>query len=522
LQALQGFGVRFLITMNVTFPKSIDRHYPLILSFLGAFSAFVVSLFAISGQSLWIDEGNSALKAVAPTWAEFSARMLQYRGSDLQMPGYMTLLWLWQKAWGPSELALRSLNIPFFCLAVFVVCIALKSSRKVKVLFVIFSCSSPFLWAYLDEARPYMMQFFSSCLVAVGLLNLCLCTQISFVMRNLLLTVAGMLILLSSSLSTVFFVFFLGLALISILSHSAYLHLISRQILTQISLLVFLLLGVFLGIYFYWTLSVGAKASNVGHTTLFSSFFCIYELFGFLGHGPSRADLRVSPLVFLQTFVWPLSSYAVSLSIFFIFLIWKAVGRKCRFDRRVLIICAALLLSVISLLLVGIFAPFRVTGRHLMPVFPFFLLGLAFLTARAFHQSRSLSIVFLFVYFVFASTSCFSLRLAFRHSKDDYRSAAQWLLKHTEPGDVVWWAADFASGRYYKILPQHSSTTLLNSPLHIMNPDLSYLRSVPPAKFIALSKLDVYDANGAIQQWLKTNSFQQVASFQSFTIWAHP
>jgi hypothetical protein len=55
-----------------------------------------------------------------------------------------------------------------------------------------------------------------------------------------------------------------------------------------------------------------------------------------------------------------------------------------------------------------------------------------------------------------------------------------------------------------------------------MNPDLSYLETVPPAKFIALSKLDVYDANGAIQQWLKTNSSQQVASFQSFTIWAHP
>jgi hypothetical protein len=126
------------------------------------------------------------------------------------------------------------------------------------------------------------------------------------------------------------------------------------------------------------------------------------------------------------------------------------------------------------------------------------------------------------VYPCFVSTSCFSLRLAFRHSKDDYRSAAQWLLKHTRPGDVVWWAAVFASGRYYKILPQPSSTGLLTSPLHIMNPDLSYLETVPPAKFIALSKLDVYDANGAIQQWLKTNSFQQVASFHSFAIWAAP
>jgi hypothetical protein len=55
-----------------------------------------------------------------------------------------------------------------------------------------------------------------------------------------------------------------------------------------------------------------------------------------------------------------------------------------------------------------------------------------------------------------------------------------------------------------------------------MNPDLAQLETVAFPKFVALSKLDVYDAHGAIQKWLKTNSFQQVVAFPAFTIWAAP
>ena len=58
--------------------------------------------------------------------------------------------------------------------------------------------------------------------------------------------------------------------------------------------------------------------------------------------------------------------------------------------------------------------------------------------------------------------------------------------------------------------------------LPLMNPVYSELEKAPFRRLIALSKLDVYDAHGAIHQWLKINSFQQVATFQSFTIWAAP
>ena len=39
------------------------------------------------------------------------------RGSDLQMPLYMLMLWGWEKIFGRPEFALRAMNIPLFVIA---------------------------------------------------------------------------------------------------------------------------------------------------------------------------------------------------------------------------------------------------------------------------------------------------------------------------------------------------------------------------------------------------------------------
>ena len=497
---------------------------PLTLSLVGALLAMCAAFLAVSSQSLWIDEANSAFKAVAPTWTEFCGRMVQYRGSDLQMPGYMGLLWVWEKAWGPSEFGLRSLNILFFCLAIFIVGLALNSSRKVKGFFILFSCSSAFVWAYLDEARPYMMQFLGSSLAAVGLINLKHGVGPSFRMSDFVFTLLGLGVLFASSLSTVFFVFFLALALLVSLFLQDKLLFILRQKLALIAIVLFLGCGALLGCYYYWTLGLGAKASGVGKTNLPSFLFCFYESLGFLGLGPSRADLRLSPLTSLQSFAIPLLCYGSGLTLFLGFLIYITFERPLRFQGPQWPIWAALFFASACLFTAGLVAPFRVTGRHLMPAFPFALLALAFLSFHAFEQSKHWSVFFISVYFVLVFASCLSLRCAARHTKDDYRGAAKWVLDHRHASDVVWWAADPAGGMFYKVLPIGNNPQLdpLAFGLPLMNPVYSELEKAPFPRFVALSKLDIYDAHGAIQQWLKTNSFQQVASFQSFAIWANP
>jgi hypothetical protein len=508
--------------MNARSAKNTLKSHPLTSPLVGAFAATCVAFLAVSGQSFWIDEANSAFKAVAPTWAEFCARMVEYRGSDLQMPGYMGLLWVWEKAWGPSEFGLRSLNILFFSLAIFTVGLALNSSRKAKVLFILFSCSSAFVWAYLDEARPYMLQFLGSSLAAVGLINLNQGVGPSFRMSDLVLTLLGLGVLFASSLSTVFFVFFLALALLASLFPQDKLHFILRQRLALVAIVLFLGCGALLAAYYCWTLALGAKASGVGKTNLSSFLFCFYESLGFLGLGPSRADLRVSPLASLQSFAIPLLCYGTGLTIFLVFVFYMSTKRPLCFQAPPWPTYVALFFAVTCLFTAGLVAPFRVTGRHLMPVFPFALLGLAFLCSHVFDQSKHRSVFSISIYLVLAFLSCFSLRYAARHAKDDYRGAAKWVLDHRHASDVIWWAADPAGGMFYKVLlvgynPQLNS---LAFGFPIMNPIYSDLEKIPFPRFIVLSKLDVYDAQCGIQQWLKTNSFQQVATFQSFTIWA--
>jgi hypothetical protein len=510
--------------MKARSAKSTLASYPLSGALVGAFVATWVAFLAVSGQSFWIDEANSAFKAVAPTWAEFCARMVEYRGSDLQMPGYMGLLWVWEKAWGPSEFGLRSLNILFFSLAIFIVGLALNSSRKVKVLFVLFSCSSAFVWAYLDEARPYMMQFLGSSVAAVGLINLTHGVGPSFRLSDLVFTLLGLGVLLASSFSTVFFVFFLALALLVSLFLQDKLHFILRQKLAFVAIVLFLGCGALLGAYYCWTFGLGAKASGVGKTNLSSFLFCLYESLGFLGLGPSRADLRLSPLASLQSFFIPLLCYGSGLTLFLGSLIYTTFKRPLRFQGLPWPIFAALFFALTFLFVAGLVVSFRVTGRHLMPVFPFALLGLAFLSSHVLDQSKHRSVFFISVYLVLAFASCLSLRYSARHAKDDYRGAAKWVLDHRHPSDVVWWAADPAGGMFYKVLLVGHNPKLnsLAFGFHIMNPIYSDLEKIPSPRFIVLSKLDVYDANGGIQQWLKKNSFQQVVAFPAFTIWAAP
>jgi hypothetical protein len=125
-------------------------------------------------------------------------------------------------------------------------------------------------------------------------------------------------------------------------------------------------------------------------------------------------------------------------------------------------------------------------------------------------------------FFISLTASSLLLRFSPDHAKDDYRSAAHWILAHSKPRETIWWAADPTGGTYYKIFSTNPYESPPISSLHIMNPDLAHLETVAFPKFVALSKLDVYDVRGVIQQWLKTNSFRLVASFQSFTIWASP
>ena len=76
----------------------------------GYLAGLAVGALAISHQSFWMDEGNTAFKAILPTFAEWKFFTFRLGGSDVQMPAYMLLVWAWAKAGFLSEYALRLIN----------------------------------------------------------------------------------------------------------------------------------------------------------------------------------------------------------------------------------------------------------------------------------------------------------------------------------------------------------------------------------------------------------------------------
>ena len=116
----------------------------------------LVLALGVSGESLWVDEGYSAKLAMQPTLMLWARTLKSILGSEPQMPGYQLYLWGWTRLFGISEWAMRFANLPWATL--FTASFAWGAERLLGVRRVwLVICLSPFLWFYMNEARPYAM-----------------------------------------------------------------------------------------------------------------------------------------------------------------------------------------------------------------------------------------------------------------------------------------------------------------------------------------------------------------------------
>jgi len=495
-----------------------------ILVVIAVLGVIFASLLAVSSQSLWIDEANSAVKAVAPTWVSFIASMSSERGTDLQMPGYMALLWVWEKAFGPGEYALRCLNIPFFLGSLAVVFFALKTSLRRRTIYLLLACSSAFLWAYLDEARPYILQFFGASLAMTGLYNLTVSSSREKLTRDSIAVLLGLFILLSSSLSTLCFGGLFGVTFLCLLIRN---HPISSLLRNKALLGVgclFLVSVASLGAYYFWTLHVGAKASAVGKTNLASIAFCFYELAGYTGIGPARAALREAPFLALRQEVFPLVAYTVVIAC--LGFACLSAGREGigKLSKSLLFLIFVVIVGTILMFGLGVGMHFRVLGRHLMPAFPFFILGVSITVDQAVRKYGRFGWTALFVFLAVSLFSSLQIRFSARHSKDDYRDAATLAKTTIQREGVVWWAADNAGAKYYGLdagIPDASNSHrhALAVSIPAISGRMTY-EELPLPQVVILSKSDIYDPKGRLAEWLDTHHFSIIQRFPAFTVWS--
>jgi hypothetical protein len=475
----------------------------------------LVGALAVSNQSLWIDEAHSATKAIQPSLAKWWTAMVQDKGSDLQMPFYMLYLWTWAKIFGTSEAALRAANIPWFAVGLLALFRAFpkepalstsRMGRQRQFAIAALALTNAFLWYYISEARPYIVLFAFSASTAACLLRLREDSERAINspawFQLFLLGIVGVC---ATNLIAVPWAIAAGLAFIFWAGIGRALRTALRFPLSSAFAACALIA---LGLYYLWSLRLGARASSVGQTSLANLAFAFYELLGVAGLGPGRLALREHGGKIIFEYIGPVIlgtiAVLVLLSAAFTALRKKATRRDFIFFG------IAVILPLAALIAAAMVSHVRLLGRHFTPLLPFLL----FLFAVGFERIlfgerrwlRPAAIIAIIVLLI----SALEIRFAPRHQRDDYRSAANLARNAIAANEKVWWIADELTGAYYK-LP-------LDSPNLTLSSKLTDPASAPAPDVACLSKPDIYDPSGNIDNYLREHDFKVTRVLPAFQI----
>jgi hypothetical protein len=471
-------------------------------------------LLAVSNQSFWIDETLTALKAAETSLGGWWRQMTAEKHSDLQMPLYMLYAWGWAKLFGTGEWVLRAANLPWFVGGV--LAFAFSFRGRGRLLAAAVATLSSFAWFYLDEARPYAMQLGASLLLVPSLRQLGTgdaapekrtCWVWTFC--------AGVAVLAGASLLGLLWCGAALACLAAVLKPAGVAELL-KAARTAWWLLGLWLVG--LAAYYVWTLRVGARASAAGATDWQNLFFIVYELLGFSGLGPGRLEIREAGLAAFRARALPLAVYGALLA----FVLGVGLASLWRRDRRRVALVAAIALATLaSLLAAGWLWHFRLLGRHCAPALAVGLLGLVAGATGLFERRGLWPKALLGGFLLAVLASSLSARLAARHRKDEYRTAAAYARTALADGRSVGWCADPHGATFYGLAFSATPTQPGQARL-LINPASDALASVPLPDVVVCSKPDLYDIHGTVARRLREEGLIQVTNFTAFTAWARP
>jgi len=468
---------------------------------------------AISNDSFWIDEALTGLKARQPTLFAWWQRLYAERMSDLQMPLYMFATWVHAKIFGAAEVSLRAFNIPWILFGGMALANSFPDRTRKGIALVAISIS-PFAWYYLNEARPYAMQLGAS-LMLLASLRVWHLAPTSYSRGWFAIFCAGLVILSGASLTGMIWagsamLIFMVLAVPTLLS-----SVVRRNLLLVVTTLGLL---VALGVYYLWTMKVGARGGAAAGTNWNNVIFAFYELGGFSGLGPGRNDLRSGGASALRPFLPTLATYGLATVAIGVA---GAVATTKSTNRRALIGTAfCLLVPLVFVFAAGFLLHWRVLGRHMTPLAAVWIglmtMGLSSLWTTSALWRKATVLVFV----ALSLASCLSLRYATRHSRDGYREAAALAQHALSHGLPVWWNAAVEGADYYG-LPMSPATASTNTQgvVSLANPATEQLAERTMPRMVIVSKPDLYDAGGAVAAFLSTNKFLKINSPHAFTVW---
>jgi hypothetical protein len=482
------------------------------------FALFLAWCFvAVSHQSFWIDECWTAHFACQPSLQAMWHALLYWKFPEIQAPLYMVYIWSWQHLFGNSEWILRLAGVPWVASGATMLATAFPP-RQPRLFVTALIVLNPFAWFYLNEARLYSMQLGIAMMVFASLVRL---KDSQFEGERKVTTrlaAFGLSVVLLSASSVLGMVWASAACLaVPALVPWPILRLWLRRHPVLIICIAAALTPC--AAYYLWTRMLGTHAADIGGTNLRTLSFVFYELLGFNGLGPGRLALRNAGFAALKPSLPLLGVYGVLVGILCLAAVLKlrregSLGASLRLG---LALCLPLAL-LLALILLG---NFRLLGRHCTPAT---VLVIYLFTIGALHlwEIRRCWSYFVVGSFLLLSTvSCLQQRFALRHAKDDYRAATTAAKQLLQNGHSVWWNADFIGCNYYN-LPAQTNAPAEGRAWVLFLPSRGFDKGLQEPDSVFVSKPDVFDAHGAIHDFLGQHGYIQSEQWPAFQLYTHP
>jgi hypothetical protein len=485
----------------------------------------ILICLSITNVSLWIDEGFTAWLAAHPSLGSVVAALtspFQATSADRQYPLYVLWIWSWVRLFGSSEFALRSANAPFGVLYVLSLALTCRYVFFRRFAWIPFAFA-PFIWFYMNEARSYLM-LASLATAATGAAIAYAYGSPSFRRRAIWLLAAFSLLALLTNILAVFL--FPGLMIFALWSLRGSAAPRWREWLAP-TLVIGPLIALALAFYAGTFVGAGGKdelrSNHRGIPSVAFAAQVLYEDAGFDGLGPPRNDLREDP-----TNIGP--RYAVFLLIGVTALalaVMLALRRS--YDARFKPLLLGWIVSLALAVAVSYLLHARFLGRHMAAAFPLLMFSLlACLRYRA-------SLVLLAAVFFISDLRLSALP---EYWKDDYRDAVQYVAARAQIGSaIIDWAADDRTANYYGLALAHPGNEGFGRYLQVgwpvraqgiavslMRPEAvnvllkNQLAQHEPV-YLALSKVDVFDANQGWEDAIENYRPAVVARYRAFAIY---
>ena len=497
------------------------------------FSALLA--LAITRQSLWMDEGATVWFASHKSIVSFFSALIGVRGApgDAQMLFYLLYMWGWVKLWGTSELALRAANIPFAIVLVAAVCWASATLFRRPHAWMLLSLS-PFVWFYMNEARPYMavMSFSAVAIVAV----------LAYLMDHIMYRVFApwcCLVALLLAWGSHIVAAFLFPSLVFLIAATAKQDPALRQGLLKdwLPASLFCLPGfVALGTFYFWTSTYGMDFTS-GRPGWANLAFVLYEFLGFAGLGPPRNELRERLQPYMAAHYWPslLICGAVAVAVGWL---WS-YARPNRIARN---LAGSFVVGIAIALTVSRVAHLRLLGRHVAMFFPMLLiLFLLWANTCTFSGKARYIPAALTAVAIIWGISDARLVLLPRYAKDSYRAASSISMARARlvGGDILW-AADPRTAYYYGVRAARRVSAVpgekdvseevtwpvygqaINGANWTVGEAAHYLNFRTKPTILVLSRPDLFDLNGAWRILVETQRPNVIARLNGLWIYEWP